>query len=76
MVNKYKRSPRKTKKNPSLKHGILVYDLQSIPRGMELKDLIYIQKMTGIVLWESNLGGQPPKLIGRKFKRFKIKDIK
>lgn len=75
MVNKYKRSPRKTKKNSSLKTGVLVYDIQSTPDGMELEKLMYIQRMTGVVLWESTKGGKEPKLLGRRFKRFKIKEI-
>jgi hypothetical protein len=29
----------------------------------------------GLLLWDSSLGGQPPKLLGRNVKAFKICDI-
>ena len=75
MVNKHKRVPRKTKKNCNVKHGIIIYDLQSCPKGVQFEQVIDIQYSTGIVIWESSNGGKEPKLMGRRFRRFGVKDI-
>jgi hypothetical protein len=68
------KTPRKIKKCSALKTGILVMDLKSVPKYMDLAQLNYLIHLTGIAIWDSSLGGEAPKLIGRKYKRFKIVD--
>jgi len=57
------RTPRKTKKQ--VKRGILVYDLNSIPRHIDISQ-IYNMYQNGLVIYDSKISnGERPYVIGR-----------
>ena len=59
----------------SLKNRKFVLDITSVPRHMNLSQWKEACVVHGLLLWDSSLGGQPPKLLGRNVKAFKICDI-
>lgn len=52
-----------------------VLDIVSIPRHLNLTRWLEIYRVLGLALWDSSLGGQPPRLLGRNIKAFKICDV-
>ena len=53
---------------------ILVYDIKSIPSDLRLDDLYSIMINSGIVVYDSSLGGVPPDIIDNE--QLKILDVK
>jgi hypothetical protein len=43
--------------------GVLIYDVHTVPDGMDLEKIVYIWKEHGFILWDSRDGGQEPKVL-------------
>ena len=65
--------PRKLKK--AIKNQVLCIDLCSIPSNLHYGQFIETLHTTGMVIWDSRLGGESPKFMNRKSKRVRLVDI-
>lgn len=65
--------PRKLKK--AIKNSILILDIVSIPRGLDLESWYKIFQSTGLILHDSDKGGITPHFAKRKYKRVKVIDV-
>lgn len=53
---------------------VLIYDIKGCPEGCNLENIYNIMINSGIVVYDSNLGGVPPDIIDNE--NLKVMDVK